>query len=184
MPTKFCECGCGQPTNMIKATNNKRGDTKGEFFKFVSGHQNRKRKQTQEHIAAKKKAMRGHPVSEETRRKISKHHKKAGIHPPVEYQFKSGVTRGKRDTSGNWKGGISFVNGYRCIYFPEHPRAHPNGYVYEHIVIAEAALGRPLRDREVIHHSDGNKLNNAPENICVLSSQSEHINLHRSQGDL
>lgn len=184
MPTGFCECGCGQPTNIIKSTNNKRGDRQGDFAKFVYGHQNRGRKQTQAHVAAKRVAMQGHPVSEETKRKISRHHKEAGIHPPVEHQFQPGISRGKREENSNWKGGVSWVSGYRCIYLPEHPRAHPNGYVYEHIIIAEATLGRPLRNNEVVHHSDGNKRNNAPENIRVLNSQSEHINLHRSQGDI
>jgi len=184
MPIKFCECGCGQPTNILKATNNKRGTKQGDFARFVSGHQNRGRKQTPEHIAAKSLARRGHPVSEETRRKISKHHKEAGIHPPIEYQFQLGISRGKREANSSWKGGISWVNGYRCVYLPKHPRAHPNGYVYEHIVIAEAELGRSLDDNEVVHHVDGNKRNNTPENIRVLSSQSEHINLHRSQGDI
>jgi len=49
---------------------------------------------------------------------------------------------------------------------------------HEHRRIAEEKLGRPLRKGEVVHHIDGNKQNNAPENIEVLPSQAEHARLH------
>lgn len=47
-----------------------------------------------------------------------------------------------------------------------------------HRTVAEMKLGRPLRPNEVVHHSDGNKRNNAPGNLQVLSSQSEHAHIH------
>jgi len=50
---------------------------------------------------------------------------------------------------------------------------------HEHRVIAERMLGRALRAGEIVHHRDGNKLNNAPENLCVLL-QSEHVRGHYS----
>ena len=49
---------------------------------------------------------------------------------------------------------------------------------HEHRRIAEAMIGRPLRAGEVVHHLDGNKLNNAPSNLVVLSSQAEHCKAH------
>jgi hypothetical protein len=52
---------------------------------------------------------------------------------------------------------------------------------HEHRVVAEQMLNRPLRKGEVVHHIDGNKRNNAPENLLVLSSQAEHARLHFSQ---
>jgi len=49
---------------------------------------------------------------------------------------------------------------------------------HEHRRIAEQKLGRPLREGEIAHHIDGNIKNNAPENIDILPSQSEHAKLH------
>lgn len=76
------------------------------------------------------------------------------------------------------------ANGYRCLYRPEHPRAHQNGYVYEHILVMEEKLGRALVAGEVVHHVDFVKTNNAPDNLIALPSQSEHIKLHRSLGHI
>lgn len=46
--------------------------------------------------------------------------------------------------------------------------------VLAHRLLAEQQLGRPLRPREVVHHRDGNSLNNDPANLIVLPSQRYH----------
>jgi len=66
--------------------------------------------------------------------------------------------------------------GYIRLRMPEHPRAN-NGYVLEHIVVAELMLGRPLREDEVVHHRDHDKQNNLPENLEVMTDF-EHRSLH------
>ena len=71
-----------------------------------------------------------------------------------------------------------FHKGYKVIYMPKHPHSRMNGYVYEHILVAESKLGRPLYENEVVHHIDGNKLNNSPDNLMVFSSQREHDKWH------
>ena len=69
--------------------------------------------------------------------------------------------------------------GYRQIYKPNSPEARDNGYAPEHRVIASKKIGRPLRDNEVVHHRDGNKLNNKPSNLQVMT-RSEHWKTHRT----
>lgn len=43
-----------------------------------------------------------------------------------------------------WKGGIHYSYGYRMIRAPWHPRTKEGVYVWEHLLIAEKALGRLL----------------------------------------
>ncbi|MCI8916906.1 MAG: HNH endonuclease [Oscillospiraceae bacterium] len=50
-----------------------------------------------------------------------------------------------------------------------------------HRVVAELMLGRPLKSGEVVHHIDGDKRNNRPENLMVFSSQKEHAAFHAAQ---
>lgn len=52
---------------------------------------------------------------------------------------------------------------------------------HEHRTVAEWKLGRPLKHGEVVHHIDGNKRNNTPENLMVFQSQAEHATWHKSQ---
>jgi hypothetical protein len=170
IPYGYCHCGCGQKTEMARQTHRKKGWIKGEPYRFVPRH----------HLRVIGRERIGQPRSEETRQKISETHKAKGTRPSAEGIAKSNANRPTGENSPSWKGGYSFVNGYRCVRNQEHPRAHPNGYVYEHIIVAETKLGRPLAKGEVVHHIDMDKANNHPDNLQVFASQSEHARHHRA----
>lgn len=52
------------------------------------------------------------------------------------------------------------------VRLPSHPRATTaRGYVFEHIVVMEGILGRYLIEDETVHHINGVKDDNRPENL-------------------
>src|SRR3990167_5515273 len=59
------------------------------------------------------------------------------------------------------------------------PKKHVQiGRTYEHILVAEKALGRRLPPGAIVHHVDEDPTNNAPTNLVILQSQAEHLALH------
>jgi len=51
---------------------------------------------------------------------------------------------------------------------------------HEHRVVAEQMVGRPLQRNEIVHHIDGNKHNNDPSNLRVMT-QSEQVRMHHEE---
>ena len=52
---------------------------------------------------------------------------------------------------------------------------------HTHRIVAEQKIGRKLEKGEIVHHIDGNKRNNSPCNLMVMT-QSEHARLHFTKG--
>jgi hypothetical protein len=75
------------------------------------------------------------------------------------------------ERNGNWKGGRSVAsNGYVLIRVGvDHHLADVRGYAYEHRLVAEAKLGRRLHRGEIPHHLDGDRENNHPSNLEVVT---------------
>lgn len=83
------------------------------------------------------------------------------------------IMTGTRENNPNWQGGRSITShGYIVIRVGSK-------YAYEHRIVAEKKLGRPLRPKEKVHHIDENKQNNAPENILVVDGNANHYVHHR-----
>jgi hypothetical protein len=53
----------------------------------------------------------------------------------------------------------------------------------EHRIIMESFVKRKLDYNEIVHHKDGNKLNNNLENLEIIS-RSNHMKLHILNGDI
>ncbi len=70
-----------------------------------------------------------------------------------------------------WKGGrISDSYGYVLVYVPDDPRANCGRYMKEHIIVMEAVLGRQLTSSENVHHKNGVKTDNRPDNLELWST--------------
>lgn len=50
---------------------------------------------------------------------------------------------------------------------------------FEHDLIAERVLGKPLPSGAIVHHADGNGLNNENDNLVICPSRGYHHLLHQ-----
>jgi hypothetical protein len=70
--------------------------------------------------------------------------------------------------NGNYKGGkTKHKKGYVLVNCPGHPRVlnQTDSYIMEHILVMEDCLGRYLHPGENVHHKNGVKDDNRPENL-------------------
>ena len=100
---------------------------------------------------------------------------------PFTYGGHSWMAGKKGEQSPSWKGGRNKTGGgYIFINCPNNPQAIGHGVISEHRLIAQRMLGRLIEKNEVVHHKNGNKLDNREENLQVMS-RSEHEILHQKR---
>jgi hypothetical protein len=89
----------------------------------------------------------------------------------------------------NWKGGRYLSRGYvyvKLSSLPEHEQAmfasmatrNGSTYIPEHRLVVARQLGRPLLSSEIVHHHNGTKDDNRPENLELHESNGAHRMKH------
>lgn len=51
----------------------------------------------------------------------------------------------------------------------------------EHAIVAEIKIGRQLKAGEIVHHINGDRSDNRPDNLFVCRNRSHHNEVHRSE---
>lgn len=63
-------------------------------------------------------------------------------------------------------------------------RGHGGKRKFEHVRVAEHALGKTLPAKAVVHHVNGNGLDNRPSNLVICPNQEYHRLLHTREDAL
>jgi len=66
---------------------------------------------------------------------------------------------------------------YESCYNSEKKR------VTRHTIVAEKKYGRKVKKGEIVHHLDGNRQNNKPENLVILT-RVKHNQVHKQLGQI
>ena len=86
--------------------------------------------------------------------------------------------------SPGWRGGRNKTpGGYILLLVGDHPSASKKGYILEHRLVMERKLGRYLLPNETVHHLNGIRDDNRPENLELWGNrhpkgQRVHVRQH------
>ena len=115
------------------------------------------------------------------RKNYSKATQKRWNNPKIREKMKKGMKKAwikrERTKSGTrmWKNSYSFI---KC---PNHPNSiNKNGWVREHVKVMSDFLGRPIKNKEIIHHIDFDKYNNNINNLYLCNNKQNHGKIHNS----
>ena len=79
-----------------------------------------------------------------------------------------------------WKGGIIYRLGYKFIKDRNHPFSNKRGYVRYSWLVMEKKIGRGLKKGEVVHHINGIKNDDRPDNLYLFKNTGIHTSYERN----
>ena len=118
-------------------------------------------------------AQSGVPITEMLRRLKCNHRSlKAAL---IRFGIQVAPPNNQGPKNPAWRGGEAIQKGYLWVYAPDHPNRSRHNKVAKHRLVMEEKIGRLLERHEVVHHIDGNTLNNHPDNLELFQSNGEHL---------
>jgi hypothetical protein len=85
---------------------------------------------------------------------------------------------------GRWKGGRLVRCGYVLLWVPEHNNSDIKGYIKEHRYKMSIYLKRDLKEKEVVHHINGDRADNRLSNLILCKNNAEHSRIHKKQREM
>lgn len=82
-----------------------------------------------------------------------------------------------REQASNWKGGQAIKDGRAYVFHPGHPHANQRGYIRRSHCVIEQELGYFPKPNEVVHHINGNPMDDRIENLAIYDRR-DHPKLH------
>lgn len=150
IPYGYCQCGCGQKTNLNPCSNSKIGMIKGEPRSFVYGH-----------------GVRNRSMGHYKTRRSSFTREDGTIEIELTKGYVALVSPEDVDLAEyNWT--AHKRNQY-------HYAARSNGITI-HSTVLERMLGRTLTDDELVDHINGDTLNNRRDNLRLADTQKNNFN--------
>lgn len=183
--SKPCEV-CGQLFHMRGRRPNQRFCSARCYAKFQTTSEEKAEagRQRRDFFATREELLELYVTQKKTMREIATRFnvtqkKVFGILHYYKIELRKAVQRNpaKGSSHPSWQGGRVMQGRYIYLSDPSHPNAMKNSYVAEHIVIATKRLGHALVKGECVHHIDGNKKNNHPDNLHVCLKK-EHSCIH------
>lgn len=127
----------------------------------------------------------GQKHTEETKRRISEANKGHIVTNEMRQKMSIAAQNRLAERASNWQGGKDKLNIYGYVYEfdPTMPPTRGGRYYPRYRRVIEEVIGRKLAKHETVHHINGIKTDDRPENLylCTLSS---HRKMHNEMSQL